>query len=482
MALKLTRREGLDWARMGESEDRRWKVGALARATGLTVRALHHYDDVGLLVPWERTAAGHRLYAAQEVRRLYQILALRRLGLRLEEIASLLDDDASLVETVRRHLEQVERDLEHQQLLRRRLRQILDSLERSVEPSVGEFLGAMEAMTVIEAVIEDVVMRIPPDEPDEPPPRLTREGYRVVLLRERDGERVLPIWIGAYEGDLLAARLGDWSQNRPMGPDLTVQLLQAGDVQVERVVITHDDMTFYATVTVSSAGESHEIDARPSDAVNLAVRVAAPVYVAAEVIDRTGVQSGPFAFPRGGGEAGEWDDQWRSLSPELMRSLHPREARIGFERYTRPARLAMSHAHDEARALGHDHVGPEHLLLGLLRAEEGLAARVLERLDITLERVRAQSGQGPRPGEEAAPGPTPYTPKTQKAIELAHQEETTRRPNRLGTEHLLLGLMGADEQALVDFGASAERVREEVEALTTVPADDSAPERTPPPI
>ena len=234
----------------GELE-RRWKVGELAKATGLTVRTLHHYDDVGLLVPSERTSAGHRLYAERDVRRLYRILALRRLGMRLEEIASVLEDEGlTLLETVRRHLEQVERELERQETLRERLRQLLVALERSVEPSAGEFIDAIEAMTVVAADVEDVLIRIPAEEADEPPPRLGREGYRTVLLKERDGERLLPIFIRAHEGDLLAAALGEWSHERPTGPDLTLELLKVGGVRVQRVVIERvEDGIFYATIT-----------------------------------------------------------------------------------------------------------------------------------------------------------------------------------------------------------------------------------------
>ena len=112
----------------------------------------------------------------------------------------MLDEDTSLVDTVRRHLEPVERELEHRQRLRRWLRRMLDSLERSIEPSVSEFIDAMEAMTMVETVVDEVFIHVPADEPDEPPPRLTREGYRIVLLKERGGERVLPIWTGAHEG------------------------------------------------------------------------------------------------------------------------------------------------------------------------------------------------------------------------------------------------------------------------------------------
>ncbi len=76
--------------------DAPWKVGELARRTGVTVRTLHHYDEIGLLGPAERTPAGHRLYGPEEVRRLQKIVSLRRLGLALDDIASLLDEGDGL--------------------------------------------------------------------------------------------------------------------------------------------------------------------------------------------------------------------------------------------------------------------------------------------------------------------------------------------------------------------------------------------------
>jgi DNA-binding transcriptional MerR regulator len=92
---------------MGEIEQRRWKVGELARATGLTIWALHHLDDLGLLVPSERTQAGHRLYDQEDVRRLYRIVALRRLICR-EEVARVLGDERiGQADTVGRDLERV---------------------------------------------------------------------------------------------------------------------------------------------------------------------------------------------------------------------------------------------------------------------------------------------------------------------------------------------------------------------------------------
>ncbi len=72
---------------------RTWKVGELAKQTGLTVRTLHHYDEIGLLKPSRRTRSGHRLYGEADVQRLYRILALRRLGFALSEIETVLDAD-----------------------------------------------------------------------------------------------------------------------------------------------------------------------------------------------------------------------------------------------------------------------------------------------------------------------------------------------------------------------------------------------------
>ena len=143
---------------MGEIE-RTWKVGELARATGLTIRALHHYDDIGLLVAG-RTESGHRVYSAADVERLYRVLALRGVGLSLDEIGAVLDDDdASLIDTMRRHVAAVERDIEQRRRLLHRLRDMLDRLERSSAPTTDELIGAVEAMTVVEATIEDIVTR-----------------------------------------------------------------------------------------------------------------------------------------------------------------------------------------------------------------------------------------------------------------------------------------------------------------------------------
>jgi len=126
-------------------DEKQWKIGELARATGLTVRTLHHYDEIGLLVPSERTQAGYRLYGEQDVRRLYEIRALRDLGIPLSEIPDALDGDVR--DTIARHLERVDRDLERQRRLRSLLTRILDA---SGEVSSHDYMEAIEAMTMFE--------------------------------------------------------------------------------------------------------------------------------------------------------------------------------------------------------------------------------------------------------------------------------------------------------------------------------------------
>jgi DNA-binding transcriptional MerR regulator len=123
-----------------------WTAGELARRTGVTARALHHYDALGLLRP-SRDAGGRRRYTAADVRRLHRILALRGFGLRLGEIGQLLDGGrADLGELLRRQLTQTEERIAAARRLRRDLREVLGRLDRDTEPSTEELIGLIEVM------------------------------------------------------------------------------------------------------------------------------------------------------------------------------------------------------------------------------------------------------------------------------------------------------------------------------------------------
>jgi MerR family transcriptional regulator, thiopeptide resistance regulator len=122
-----------------------WKIGELARRTGLTVRTLHHYDEIGLLSPSERSGSGHRVYRQADVERLYRIVSLRSLGFPLEAIGAALDrDDFDPRAAVEDHLARLEDQIEQQRRLRVSLRQLLERL------GAEDFLTTIEEMTMYE--------------------------------------------------------------------------------------------------------------------------------------------------------------------------------------------------------------------------------------------------------------------------------------------------------------------------------------------
>lgn len=121
-----------------------WKVGQLARLTGLTVRTLHHYDALGVLRPSARTPSGHRLYDEHDVRRLYRIVAMRELGLPLETIGQLLTGEPNLIELLRDHLDHIDVQLAAIRALRRRLATMLATVDAAGPPAAADLLELIE--------------------------------------------------------------------------------------------------------------------------------------------------------------------------------------------------------------------------------------------------------------------------------------------------------------------------------------------------
>jgi ClpA/ClpB-like protein len=144
-----------------------------------------------------------------------------------------------------------------------------------------------------------------------------------------------------------------------------------------------------------------------------------------------------------------------------------------FERFTERARQVVVLAQDEARALHHNHIGTEHILLGLLREEDGLAARVLESFGVTAEEVRAKVGNIIGPGDAVTSAQIPFTPRGKKVLELSLAEALRLGHNYIGTEHVLLGLVRENEgiaaRILLDFDADAEKIRKEIIRMLSGP-------------
>jgi len=140
-----------------------------------------------------------------------------------------------------------------------------------------------------------------------------------------------------------------------------------------------------------------------------------------------------------------------------------------FERFTDRARRVVVLAQEEARHLDHNYIGTEHILLGLIHEGEGVAARALESLGISLEAVRIEVVEIVGHGDEAPTGHIPFTPRAKKVLELSLREALALSHNYIGTEHILLGLIregqGVAAQVLVKLGADFDRVRQQVVQL-----------------
>ncbi len=137
-----------------------------------------------------------------------------------------------------------------------------------------------------------------------------------------------------------------------------------------------------------------------------------------------------------------------------------------FERFTDRARRVVVLAQEEARMLNHNYIGTEHILLGLIHEGEGVAAKALESLGISLEGVRQQVEEIIGQGQQAPSGHIPFTPRAKKVLELSLREALQLGHNYIGTEHILLGLIregeGVAAQVLVKLGADLNRVRQQV--------------------
>ena len=149
-----------------------------------------------------------------------------------------------------------------------------------------------------------------------------------------------------------------------------------------------------------------------------------------------------------------------------------------FERFTDRARRVVVLAQEEARLLNHNYIGTEHILLGLIHEGEGVAAKALESLGISLEAVRAQVEEIIGQGQSAPTGHIPFTPRAKKVLELSLREALQLGHNYIGTEHLLLGLVReADSgaaQVLAGRGADLDSARQAVARQLTTGAGDRA--------
>jgi uncharacterized protein len=146
----------------------------------------------------------------------------------------------------------------------------------------------------------------------------------VVILKEKEAERYLPIWIGIHEANAIALKITGITPERPITHDLLVNVLGAVEVTVHRVVVTSlSNEVFYARISASQNGRDLDIDARPSDAIAVAVRVGAPIFVAGEVLDKAGVlpESEKEGEEGAAGETSEEDEEKLAIFREMINQM-----------------------------------------------------------------------------------------------------------------------------------------------------------------
>lgn len=175
---------------------------------------------------------------------------------------------------------------------------------------------------MIEVTVHDIIVRAPKGEVA----RWTGpQDYRgklgapyIVMLKELAGERILPIWVGRFEASALALQLNEIATPRPMTFDLMARLVEVAGARVENVaVMSLRDNTFYAAIWVRVGDQVYEVDARPSDALTLALRLKAPIFVTPEVLDQGRTRLALETAPTGGGYVLRLPDGQQVQAPEL---------------------------------------------------------------------------------------------------------------------------------------------------------------------
>jgi RNA polymerase sigma factor (sigma-70 family) len=202
--------------------------------------------------------------------------------------------------------------------LRREVVQVVADAPESIPPTEAE-------VSMIEVTVHDIIVRAPKSEVAKwtgPQDYMGKLGPQcIVLLKELAGERILPIWVGRFEASALALQLNETSTPRPMTYDLMARLLEVAEVRVEKVaVISLRENTFYATIWVRVGERVHEVDARPSDALTLGLRLKAPIFATPEVLEQTRVS---FALT-GSGYVLHLPDGQQAQGPELKILLEER--------------------------------------------------------------------------------------------------------------------------------------------------------------
>ena len=271
-------------------------------------------------------------------------------------------------------------------------------------------------------------------------------NLRTVVLKEKGSDRYLPIWIGQAEGDSIAMKLEGQEMPRPMTHGIMDTMIRDLGGEVEHVVVSDlVEDTFFAVVKVKNGENAIEFDTRPSDAIALAVNSGAPVFASPEVLDKAGAELDP--------ETGVFSARVIDSADAVQRH---RERHMS-EKF----RAILEVAGMSARGMSRNEIEPEDLLLALIGDEGSTATKSLVDLGADLERI----GERLRSETESGERPMAFSQRSLRVLEVARSEASVTGGGPIGTEHLLIGLVLADDglasEVLRESGVAVGRVRGE---------------------
>ena len=285
-----------------------------------------------------------------------------------------------------------------------------------------------------------------------------KNQQRVVVLKAKEVNKYLPMWIGPAEGDSIAMKLLGKETVRPSTHDLMDSMIEDLGGTVKRVIVSElKSETFFGKIVLQRNGTTIERDSRPSDAIALAVRTGAPIYAEDAVLDRAGVEFDPET-----GEATSTNSEWESRSLNEIKEL-------GYA-YSEEAKRLFEEAGERAFRLGHEEVTPEHILLALLDEDEGAGVKVMASLGLDTAAIRAKIETHTESGSrESKRDQLDFSEANQRVLHLARTEAYMIFQGQVGSEHLLLGLVLADEglaaQVLKESGIKIEAARAAVRKM-----------------
>lgn len=285
----------------------------------------------------------------------------------------------------------------------------------------------------------------------------------VLHLLDTNSQRVLPIWVGVHEGGQIAAQLQGESPYRPMTFQFVATLLQQIGAQVEEVrVEALKEDTYYAVVKVQNGKKVYELDARPSDAIGLALHLNRPVWVADAVMAQAGQDlPQPFDEQTWLADKQQHLSDSQSLSRELGKKI---EEDPNF--FAADAKQVIIQATTLAQAMHHNYIGTEHLLLSLVADPDRPVAQLLQRFGVDQPRLTAEFdrliGRGATP---LAVEPV-IVPRVAQVVWTAYMDAKRLGRAPVSARHLLLGLLkegkGMALQLLRALGVDLAQLREQV--------------------